>query len=766
MNIFNRTYLKLTSVCLCFTLIFYFFSSLMMNYVLENNMELVFDVYYKKSVRILDSDIKFLKFVTEYLSKNEVVLDYLENSKDGKNVEGKKEGVLNQIGAVEKLVYKISFVDSIKIFDLKNNYVFNKRLEEENFYITKRPWYNKDFFSKEDRTKITKRYLSYVSGKDEISIVSNIYDRRDNDFLGFIILDISVDNLLNYINKTFDENVLESFIYSYYTDSAKLDIDKNKYNIYINKELLNNGEDLVFKFDKKELLNNSLAKEDLRNIRIILLIIGTIISIFLFITIRICFGAALMSIKKLKDILHKLDDSCLIEERNEFRQLELLADSLNKTFDDKIYELIHYDSLTNLPNRKSLEYICEKNINANIPFAIVFIDLNKFKNINDVFGHHIGDEYLNKFSSILKELIKDKGVATRYSGDEFIIVYENYVSDEEFLDFYNKKFIDIFSKPIKINDTLTTDIQFSVGVSVYPRDGNSFEELINKSDFMMYVNKKNKVNIKISFFDEKMYEELLYIQKIKSELKFALLNNEFYLNYQPIIDKNSKILKAETLIRWNNKELGFIPPDKFINYLEETRQIIEVGYWIIEQVCRDLKTIQIYNENLQISINISALQLMLKDFVPEIIKILDRYNISYNNICFEITETVLLDNKDNVLENINKIKDLGISLSLDDFGTGYSSFNYLRTYKLDFLKIDKSFLKNSDSDDYNLLKLDYDIINQIKEISHLLDIEVIMEGVETREQFNVMRDIGIDYVQGYYFSKPLCLKDFEDKLKG
>lgn len=360
---------------------------------------------------------------------------------------------------------------------------------------------------------------------------------------------------------------------------------------------------------------------------------------------------------------------------------------------------------------------------------------------------------------MVSQLIGERGIMTRYSGDEFIIIYKNYIDNKELVDFYEENLVKAFINPIKINEELTTDIGFSAGVSVYPKDASSFEELIDKSDFMMYVNKKNFVNRRIAFFDETMYESLLYSEKIKKELKMALKNNEFYLNYQPIVDKNKNILKAETLIRWNNKNLGFVPPDKFIKHLEETRQIVPVGYWIIEKVCEDIREAQLEKNNIQITINISPLQLMLKDFVSNVKNIIDRYNLDYKLICFEITENVLLDKKQYILENINKIRELGIQIALDDFGTGYSSFNYLRTYKLDILKIDRTFLKKNQ-------KLDFDIINQIKELAHLLNMKVVIEGVETKEQFDIMGEINIDYLQGYYFSKPVLLDEFKKMLKG
>ena len=763
-NIFNRTYLKLALISIGFAVIFCFICNIMIESILNTNMKLVCDVYYEQISSKVKSDISLLKSANEYLANNEIVVEYLrEKNKDQRNIKREREKVLNEVRDIEKILSTISLIDSINIIDIENKYLFSKGIEKENFDITTRPWYDEISFNAHvTESQITSKHIDYNTGKETISIVSLIYDNNDASKyyspIGAAILDIYIDDLLNYINSSFYTGVLKTEIYNKNDYLQTLSYSKD-YNIYANKELLNNKEYLVFKFDKSSLINGSIANSSLQKMKYVLWIVGIAISILLFITIRLCFSSALMSINKLKSILYKLNNnSYFVDNKNEFRQLEILADTLNKSFDEKIQELIYYDRLTGLPNRKMLENICQQLIEKNQPFALIFIDLNKFKYINDVFGHTVGDEYLIKFSSIVSDLIKEKAVFTRYSGDEFILVYKNYIDNNELLEFYNSTLINMFLKPIKINQEITTEIGFSAGVATYPKDGKSFEELISKSDFMMYVNKKNSVNRKITFFDEEMYSNLLYSEKIKTELKSALKRNEFYLNYQPIIDGDYNILKAEVLLRWNNN-LGIIPTDKFITYLEETRQIIQVGYWILEKVCESISDFKYKDNFVQMSINISPLQLMLKDFIPNIKAIIEKYNVDYKCLCFEITEGVLLDNKEIVFDNIKSLKELGIKIALDDFGTGYSSFNYLRNYKLDILKIDKSFLKTND-------KLDFDIINQIKELAHLLDMEVVMEGVETEEQFNIMKDMNIDYLQGYYFSKPISLQEFKKMLKG
>lgn len=766
MNVFNRTYLKLILVSIIFTFIFYFFCNIMIESIFKSNMKLVCDVYYKQISEKVKNDILLLKSANEYLAENEVIMEYFKNgNKDLENIQSERKEVLDQVKDIEKILDSISFADTINIIDLEDKYLFSKGREKKGFDITTRPWYDSKFFDSHNKnSKITQKHRDYSTGKETISVVSLMYDDEDVSKyfkpVGTAVLDIYINDLLNYIDSSFYAGILKTEIYPENTNVEKLKSENTNENIYVNEDILNNGEYLVFRFDKSSLVNGSITETSLQKMRIVLLLVGIAIAIFLFIAIRVCFSSALMSINKLKSILDKLNNnSYFLQGKNEFRQLEILADTLNKSFDDKIQELIYYDELTDLPNRKKLEYICQELINNNQEFALIFIDLNKFKYINDVFGHTVGDEYLIKFSNMIKDLISEKGIITRYSGDEFIIVYKNYIDNDELLSFYNEKLVKAFSNPIKINEELITDIGFSSGVAIYPKDGQTFEELISKSDFMMYINKKNFVNRKLAFFDESMYESLLYSEKIKQELKYALEYNEFYLNYQPIVDKNYKILKAETLIRWNNRKFGFVPPDKFIKHLEETRQIITVGYWIIEKVCQDMQEL-ITNENkIQIGINISPLQLMLKDFSSKVKNIIDKYNIDYSLLCLEITETVLLDKRQYVLENINNIRNLGIQIALDDFGTGYSSFSYLRTYKLDILKIDRTFLKENQ-------KLDFEIIEQIKELAHLLGMEVVIEGVETKEQFEIMSQIGIDYLQGYYFSKPILLDEFKKMLKG
>ncbi|MEE0933034.1 MAG: EAL domain-containing protein, partial [Clostridium sp.] len=516
---------------------------------------------------------------------------------------------------------------------------------------------------------------------------------------------------------------------------------------------------IFLEFDKDSIVYSKYMKR-VNDFRILIFtILGVIYLLALVLLIRRTFKPILKSLDKLKILLRNLDNEDLnFESLNEFEQLEVISSSLGTLVDKKIKSLIYYDELTKLPNRKLLFNLSNDLIEANKNFALIFVDLNKFKYINDVFGHSAGDEVLVNFSRRLKKCLKDKGIVTRYSGDEFIIIYNNYIDNDELQLFFNNVILEEFKEPITFNNGKKVFMNFAAGVSVYPKDGNSFNDLINKSDFMMYSSKRSSKNSKLLFFNDSIYKEILEIENMKEDLKYAVDNNEFILYYQPIVDKSKSIKKLETLIRWNNKKLGYIPPDKFIEYAEETGEIVKIGYWIIEEVCKNF--IELFNSGhiLQVSINVSPIQLMEVDFVNRVEEILNEYNVIWENLCFEITESVVLDENIIIHDNLLLLNKKGIKIALDDFGTGYASFSYLKKFKLDILKIDKIFIENGSY-------VDFKIVNNIKNIAHLLNMETVIEGVETAEQFKVLSNVGCDYFQGYYFSHPLLANEIINYLK-
>ncbi|WP_304680922.1 EAL domain-containing protein [uncultured Clostridium sp.] len=605
------------------------------------------------------------------------------------------------------------------------------------------------------------------------------FDQLDNEEKSIIMEQINLyeQNLesSSFVDTVNIINIHGNYLFSKGTtyDNFKLDdrpwfkqeyfkLNKDSFITEIHKDFIT-GKLIIYYLTKTEFyfylikipLNDSFIRPILITTKIIVILVGVIISISLIISVKFAFKPALQSIDKLKKLMNKLstpDDKIALDNMDEFTQLEVISSGLGKSFDDKIQSLIYHDSLTGLPNRKKLNLICKELIEKNKEFALIFIDLNKFKKVNDIFGHSVGDKLLITFSTILRETLKEKGELIRYSGDEFIIVYKEFLEDKNFIEYYKNEIISKFINPIEIQKDIKINIEFSSGIAVYPRDGDNIDDLIDKSDFMMYTSKNTNAPYELLFFNDNIYKNMIYIETLKNELKYSIEKNEIIIKYQPIFDVNKSIVKAEALIRWNSKTLGMIRPDNFINYAEETREIIPIGYWIIENVCDFINKNKI---QISIGINISPIQLLEADFVEKTIDILNKYNIDTNKVYFEITESVLLEDNKIVKDNILNLRKIGIAIALDDFGTGYASFSYLKKYKLDILKIDKLFIDNESDNEFA-------IVGYIKRISNLLNMKVIIEGVETEKQFNELKNIGCNFFQGYYLSKVI---DKEDLLK-
>lgn len=730
------------------------------------------NIHYGQIVGNLKEYVRMLKKSVEKISSNEQIIKILEENKDVNDLSSEDiETVTGQIDTLEGIISNMTFVNTINIVSLDGKYLFSKGNLYEDFELTERAWFKNEYLENKVETIITTIHTDYTTKESTIAMVSFIYSKDGSEVLGAAVLDIFVTDMLKFINESFVYGNLESYIkssngYTYSENGVISDEYMNK--IYYNNSYLgvSSGDtvgkegSLQFFFEKESIKNNELNSHLQNNINFMVIMFGLIIGILLMISIKLIYKPVLKVMDKLKALLDEVSDNTLVKDisnKNNIKQLEIISDSLEKSFDRKIKELIYYDELTKLPNRKKIKLICEEMLRNEEPFALIFLDLNKFKYVNDIYGHSVGDELLVQFSYIIKSLVGDKGIVFRYSGDEFIIVYKDYIGESELIRFYNDNIKSKFENPVSINDKLKMHIEFSAGVAVYPYHGTTYNELIKKSDFMMYKNKQSNTNDLLMFNDE-LYKESLYIDTLKSELKNAVKNDEFTLYYQPIINSEKEIKKAEALIRWNNSKLGFVPPDKFINYSEETRDIIEIGYWIIDTVCKHLKYLQENGIFTQININVSPVQLLEENFVRNSIKIIEKHGIDYKYLCFEITESVVLDNNKVVSSNLLKLRELGIKIALDDFGTGYSSFSYLKKYKLDILKLDKIFIQDSYDNDFK-------IVSNIKDIAKTLGMDIVIEGVETKEQFNILSDIGCDLFQGYYFSRPILLDDFKELIE-
>ena len=434
-----------------------------------------------------------------------------------------------------------------------------------------------------------------------------------------------------------------------------------------------------------------------------------------------------------------------------------------KISEEKIRVMAFYDSLTKLPNRtlfmnrlnEQLELLNSQNQKKK--GAVLFIDLDNFKNINDTMGHEYGDKLIIHLAKQFESLIDKKDTICRFGGDESILLHP-YDKESE-LEHYAKRFLDLFNKTLKI-DNKQMFITASIGVALYPKDGTDKNTILKNADSAMYKAKELGKN-RFALFDPEIYLKLERKTCIERILRTAIKNNELSINYQPQYDaQNNKIFGFEALLRLNSKELGFISPLEFIPIAEECGYITQLGQWVLNESCKQsVKWLHSGYKFKSISVNISSVDLQQPDFLKNIKDILKNTSINPNILELEITETVLMQSFDSSINILKKLMDMGIRIALDDFGTGYSSLSYLRKIPISTLKIDKSFIDNITSN-----KKEESIINNIIQMAHSMDLKIVAEGVETTEQLSILKERNCDYIQGYYFSKPLPASEVEKLL--
>ncbi|HHY78520.1 MAG TPA: EAL domain-containing protein [Clostridiales bacterium] len=449
----------------------------------------------------------------------------------------------------------------------------------------------------------------------------------------------------------------------------------------------------------------------------------------------------------------------LIESHEEltsiYEELYASEETLRAQYDElaekekRIQTLAYYDPLSGLPNRVNLEEYFSNSVLYKKNAALLFMDLDNFKFINDTFGHFVGDELLIQVSNKIKQIIGDNYTAARFGGDEFMVLVENYndISEVEEL---AKKLLESFESSFYIDDVLV-NISTSMGIALYPENAVDFKELLKCADIAMYVAKEAGRD-NYAFFNEEMNQRIVKRVTIQNSMKKAIGSNEFMLYYQPQYHiPSGKIKGFEALLRWLSPEHGFISPSEFIEIAEVSGLIIPLGKWVLAEACGFIKSvIEMGYEDITVSVNVSVVQLKQDGFVQMVSDILREYELEPSRLELEITESVLMENIDYNLKVIRNLRELGVRVSLDDFGTGYSSLNYLRELPINIVKIDKSFIDNIiNSKDKKCLT------GTIISLAHDLGLEVVAEGVETEEQLEYLKRNSCDMVQGYLISKPL-----------
>ncbi len=448
-----------------------------------------------------------------------------------------------------------------------------------------------------------------------------------------------------------------------------------------------------------------------------------------------------------------------------WKDISYKKESDNKLLEQK--EILHHqathDALTGLPNRvlftDRLKHGIEVAKRKNSKLAVLFIDLDHFKTINDSLGHQIGDKVLILVTERLRSKVRKEDTVARLGGDEFTIVMEdlNTIQDVSIL---SKKVLDTLSKPMYI-DTHTLYVSCSIGISLYPQDGMDSMHMLKYADAAMYKAKDEGKN-NFQFYSSEMTKVAFERVLMETYLREALEKKEFIVYYQPQVyaSSNGKLAGVEALLRWHHPTMGLIYPDKFISLAEETGLIIEIDRWVMKTAMTQLAIWHKRGFNPGVlALNLSMRQLSRKDFIDTLKKSMESTDFRASWLELEITESQVMQKAEESIEKLNEISKLGIELAIDDFGTGYSSLSYLKRLPVDTLKIDQSFIKNLPYD-----KEDISIINAVIALANSLNLKIVAEGVETEEQKDFIVESGCQYIQGNYFSKAVSAAVFENKF--
>ncbi|MCH9697941.1 MAG: bifunctional diguanylate cyclase/phosphodiesterase [Gammaproteobacteria bacterium] len=416
-----------------------------------------------------------------------------------------------------------------------------------------------------------------------------------------------------------------------------------------------------------------------------------------------------------------------------------------------------YDLVTKLPNRSLLlSQLSSKITRASKseiqPFALFYIDLDYFKQVNDMLGYRGGDQFLRKLSTRLKNSLQPGDLLARSGSDEFVMTVQN-IHRQDQAETVAKNLLRELSEPMRLGGHSIAS-SCSIGVALYPRDGDDGLTLLRYADRAMYQAKKIGRGT-YSLVDKALRSLTSQELKKRMSLQQALHSDQFRVCYQPIIDlRTGKISKCEALITWRDKSRMSVLGNDYIAVAEQGGLIRHLGLWVLERVCQDIRQMHRENVSLQVAVNRSSQEFLMPDASLRWLEILDKHNIAHKDIVFEITESLLMDEKEKILQQIRLLKDSGIEFSVDDFGTGYSAINYLRRFPVNFLKIDQSFvhqLQNS--------KQDKVLVDIMIKLGSALNINVIAEGVETENQYISLKNMGCHFIQGYYVSKPLHLEE-------
>ena len=429
------------------------------------------------------------------------------------------------------------------------------------------------------------------------------------------------------------------------------------------------------------------------------------------------------------------------------------VDQALREYKSQIAYMTFHDPLTGLPNRSLFYDRMAKSLSrakrTDNHLAILLIDLDRFKQINDNLGRDAGDIYLKSAANLLSEALRDTDTVARLSGDEFVVVLED-VTDACNIEKIANKILAVLSEPVDVNGE-EISCTASIGVSLYPKDGDTTDKLLRSADLAMYRAKISGKN-RLQFYAKAMTESAVNYLLLENDLRKAIDNEELLLHYQPQIDlKSSRIVGLEALVRWQHPERGLISPIEFIPLAEETGLIEPIGEWVLRHACKRFQNWLDQGVDLgKVAVNLSARQFRHDDFSSIVEDALRESGLKPEYLELEITESSVMENAGKIISILNGLNEMGLSLAIDDFGTGYSSLAYLKKFPIQKLKVDRSFIKDIDTDPNDAV-----IAKSIIDLGHNMSLKVIAEGVERKSQTTWLTDKGCDQVQGFFYSKPL-----------
>lgn len=769
---------------------------------------------FKATQEELRTGIGFIKTDNDLIASIELINNY--QNKDNYNailLDEEKKDIADVL--LEKV--KISLNSTIKLYDKNEEliaYVYKDKdryklnfISYENSkkflhtkYEDEKNYQRIDYIESSESPFKHTNYYSQPALKDSVLITSHIsdntlhFDSHQSIFLNDdeskTILHLEMSKIYSelYFHKISNDLDLNIFIDKdkfYEKDATEPLCDAKLENIdikehegdYYSAFLLNTKNTklpLVFSLDKQQL--NYTLNENRKRLALFLFI--SIILILIVFNYLLHFGISI-PLDKLMEQISKIksgnySETTVVKTADELEEISknmnMLSDAVSsreQALKDSQKDLEYYsthDELTGLLNRRSfsikLDYALKVAKRNSKKLAVLFLDLDQFKQINDTLGHSIGDNLLKQVASRLRESLRDSDILSRVGGDEFNIFVEGFKNTRE-LQTFAKKILDDFEEPfVDTKNELMTSV--SIGIAVFPEDGLNSETLIKNADLAMYSAKETGRN-SYSFYSSALSKLLNDRMSIVNALKWSIkTQNEFVLYYQPKIStKTQKIIAVEALIRWNSSELGFVTPDRFIEIAEETHMIIDIGKWVINQACKDFVKLKESGFKLeQVSVNVSSIQLQYSDMLKTIKEVIDSTNIQASELELEITESYIATNEDSAIDTLSEFRDMGIGIAIDDFGTGYSSLSYLQKLPISRLKIDKAFIGDLENSLESIA-----VVKAILALGEAFYLNITVEGVETQKQVDFFSNKNCEEIQGYFYSKPLPINELKKFIK-